>query len=71
MAKLIAEKKSFGIGNVNENSNVSAKRVSFYKWKDGDNVIRLIGEPIMVRTYYLPKSSYNSVDIFNTDAFNK
>lgn len=71
MAKLITEKKSFGIGNVNENSNVSAKRVSFYKWKDGDNVIRLIGEPIMVRTYYLPKSSYNSVDIFNADAFNK
>ena len=73
MAKLIDDKKSYGIGNQNEGNNNtgSSKRVSFYKWKDGDNVVRLIGEPIMVRTYYLPKSSYNATEIFNADAFNK
>lgn len=71
MAKLIDDKKSYGIGNQNESNQGTSKRVSFYKWKDGDNVVRLIGEPIMVRTYYLPKSSYNATEIFNADAFNK
>ena len=70
MAKLIDEKKSYGIGNQSENTQTS-KRISFYRWKDGDNVVRLVGEPIMVRTYYLPKSSYNATELFNPDAFNK
>lgn len=70
MAKLVDEKRSYGIANEGE-SNSNIKRVSFYRWKDRDNNIRLIGEPVMVRTYYLPKSAYNPTDIFNENAFDR
>lgn len=58
--------------NQNSNSsNGSSKMVAFYNWKDGDNIVRLVGKPIMTRTYYLPNSSFNKVDIFKKDAFDK
>lgn len=53
------------------NNNQTNKMVGFYTWKDGDNVVRLVGKPIMTRTYYLPMSSFNKVDIFKKDAFDR
>lgn len=55
-------------GNTNNNTS---KMVAFYNWKDGDNIIRLVGKPIMTRTYYLPMSSFNKIDIFKKNAFDK
>ena len=52
-------------------SGNSTKIVGFYSWKDGDNIIRLVGKPIMTRTYYLPMSSFNKIDIFKKNAFDK
>lgn len=71
MAKLITEKRSYGIVNEGETNGFNNKRISFYRWKDRDNNIRLIGQPVMVRTYYLPKSAYNPTDIFVDNAFDR
>lgn len=57
--------------NQNNNSGNNSKVVGFYNWKDGDNIVRLVGKPIMTRTYYLPMSSFNKIDIFKKDAFDK
>lgn len=48
-----------------------SRSISYFNWKSGDNNIRLVGKPIVTRTYYLPKSIYSPIDIFKKDAFDK
>ena len=67
----LSEMKAKYANQNGNNGNNNAKMVAFYNWKDGDNIVRLVGKPIMTRTYYLPMSSFNKIDIFKKDAFDK
>ena len=67
----LSEMKAKYASQVKTNSNNNNKIVGFYNWKDGDNIVRLVGKPIMTRTYYLPMGSFNKTDIFKKNAFDK
>lgn len=66
--------------NINEHVNrikaAQAKRESknsggniFHQWKSGDQIIRLSGDFITTKTYWLSKSNFNSLDLFDESAF--
>lgn len=69
---LLSEMKNKYNANANRNNgNNFARSISYMTWKSGDNNIRLVGKPIVTRTYYLPKSQYSPIDIFKKDAFDR
>lgn len=69
---LLTDMKNKYSSNGNQKGNGNFTRsITYYNWKSGDNNIRLVGKPIVTRTYYLPKSIYSPIDIFNKDAFDR
>ena len=71
MSLLSDMKNKYSSSSKPNNGGNFTRSISYFNWKSGDNNIRLVGKPIVTRTYYLPKSMYSPIDIFNKDAFDR
>lgn len=71
MSFLSGMKEKYDSSKNGQGKNGFNKNIVYLNWKSGDNNIRLVGKPIVTRTYFLPKGQYSPIDIFNKNAFDR
>lgn len=66
--KKIKEEQAKAAARRNGASN-NVNRSIWHNWRSGDQIVRFVGDFIITKTYWLPKSNFNPIALFPESAF--